>query len=261
MKAQHQRTVDRLIEHFQADPAFPALVVGGSIARGWEREDSDVDIILVATDEEYARRAPARALHYYTTDFCDYPGGYVDGKIVNVAFLEEVAEKGSEPARAAFSGALLAYSRLPELEGLLRRIPVYPEALRRARIQSFFAQVQALLWYVGEAEKRGDRYLLNKMSADLVLYGGRLILAHNRILFPFHKWFMLELEQAPAKPASLLALANQLLANPSKANADLFAQSILTFAEWEAPPEGWPSRFMEDTEWAWRRGCAPLAEC
>jgi len=260
MREHHQRTLDRLVDHFQGDPAFPALLLGGSIARGWDKEDSDVDVVLIATEAEYARRAPARALTYYTTEFCDYPGGYVDGKIVNLDFLHEVAECGSEPARAAFSGAIIGYSRLPGLEDLLRRIPVYPEAQRTSRLQSFYAQVQALAWYVGEAERRGDRYLLQKMSADLVLFAGRLILAHNRILFPYHKWLFTELARAPEKPEDMLALADQLLAAPSKLLAEQFSQCVLNFAEWEKPPEGWPARFMQDTEWAWRRGCAPLAD-
>lgn len=261
MKEQHQRTVDRLVEHFRDDPAFPGLIVGGSIARGWEKDDSDVDILLLASEEEYARRLPRRELHYFTMDFCDYPGGYVDGKIVDLAFLKEVADHGSEPARAAFKGVILAYSRLPELEGLLKSIPVYPEAQRTARIQSFYAQVQATLWYVGEAEKRNDPYLLRKMSADLVLFGGRLILAHNRILYPFHKWFMKELELAPEKPDNMLALAEGLLATPNKSTAEAFARCVLDFSAWEIPPEGWPVRFMEDTEWPWRRGWSPIADC
>jgi hypothetical protein len=261
MREHHQRTVDQLVTHFKDDPAYLALIVGGSIARGWDKEDSDVDILLLATDEEYARRLPDRALNYFTLDFCDYPGGYVDGKILNLAFLKEVAERGSEPARAAFSGVIIAYSHLPELESLLHSIPVYPETQRSARIQSFYAQVQAMLWYVGEAEKRNDRYLLQKMSADLVLFGGRLILAHNRILFPFHKWFMKELECAPEKPENLLSLAEGLLGRPNKENAEMFARSILDFTDWEMPLEGWPARFMEDTEWPWRRGWTPIAEC
>ena len=261
MREHHQRTVDRLVAHFKDDPAFLALIVGGSIARGWEKEDSDVDILLLATDDEYAHRLPDRALHYFTRDFCDYPGGYVDGKILNLAFLKEVAERGSEPGRAAFKGAILAYSRLPELEGLLKEIPVYPEAQRINRIQSFYAQVQAMLWYVGEAEKRNDPYLLRKMSADLVLFGGRLILAHNRILFPFHKWFMQELMSAPEKPENMLALADELLVHPGKETAEAFARSVLDFIPWEMPSEGWPARFMEDTEWPWRRGWSPIAEC
>jgi hypothetical protein len=261
MREHHRRALERLVNHFQSDPAFPALLVAGSIARGWDKEDSDVDVILIATDEEYARRAPTRAFHYFTTEFCDYPGGYVDGKIADMGFLREVAQSGSEPARAAFSGAIIGYSRLPDLDELLRQIPVYPEGQRRARMLSFYAQVQALAWYVGEAEKRGDRYLLQKMSADLVLFAGRLILAHNRILYPYHKWLVTELARAPDKPADMLALADQLLSAPSKHLAEQFSQCVLNFTEWEKPAEGWPARFMEDTEWAWRRGCAPLADC
>ncbi len=261
MRPQHQRTVDRLVAHFEPDPAFTALVVGGSIARGWERDDSDVDVLLVASDEEFDRRRKERAFHYYTTEFCDYPGGYVDGKIVDLGFLREVAGRGSDPARAAFVGAILAYSRLPEIAGLLERIPVYPEAQHRDRLQSFYAQMLVWQWYAGEAEKRGDRYLLLRSCSELVLFGGRLILAHNRLLYPYHKWFMQELERAPEKPAGLLAIARELLASPGKGAADRFVQCILDFADWEKPAEGWPGRFMEDTEWAWRRGAAPLGDC
>jgi predicted nucleotidyltransferase len=261
MREHHQRTIDRLVAHFEYDPAFPALIIAGSIARGWEKDDSDVDIIFIASDEEYARRLPKRELHYFSKDFSDHPGVYVDGKILDLAFLKETAERGSEPARAAFKGAIPAYSRLPELEDILKKIPIYPESQRMARIQSFYAQVQAMLWYVGEAEKRNDPYLLRKMSADLVLFGGRLILAHNRILFPFHKWFMKELERAPDKPDNLIALAEELLALPNTETAETFARSILDFSAWDVPPEGWPARFMEDTEWTWRKGWAPIADC
>ena len=30
--------------------------------------------------------------------------------------------------------------------------------------------------------------------------------------------------------------------------------------DWPALPTGWPSRFIEDSEWAWRKGRAPLAD-
>lgn len=260
MREHHQRVVERLVERFGQDPAFPALIVGGSIAKGWEQEDSDVDIILVATDEEYARRESTHAYHYWTTDLCDYAGGYVDGKIVNCKFLEDVAEYGSEPARAAFTGAFAAYSRLPGLEDLVKRIPVYPEHEQKKRIHTFYAQMVAQQWYVGEAEKRNDRYLLMQAVSDVILYGGRLILAHNKILYPYHKWFLTALSHAPEKPTNLMDLIQQLLADPSKRDADLFCESIVSFTQWDLPPEGWPSRFMKDTEWAWRTGRTAVAD-
>src|SRR5512139_1781928 len=112
----HQLTVERLIDRFQADPNFLALLIGGSLVKGYGNESSDVDFMLIATAEEYARRESARALTYYATDLCDYPGGYVDGKIVNVAFLDEVADRGSEPARSAFENVIVSYSHVPQLE-------------------------------------------------------------------------------------------------------------------------------------------------
>ncbi|MGB8648220.1 MAG: DUF4037 domain-containing protein [Anaerolineae bacterium] len=260
MRPQHRRTVERLIERFENDPNYPALLVGGSIARGWERDDSDVDIILLASDEEYARREPARAFHYYTTELSDYPGGYVDGKVVNSAFLDEVAERGSEPARAAFVGVLVAYSRDPELEALLARMTFYPEAERPDKMRSFYAQVQALQWYMGEADKRGDRYLATHVAADLALYGGRLILAHNRVLYPYHKWFTTVLREIKDRPANFMERMEALLTAPCKKTADAFCESVLGFTQWETPPEGWPTRFMQDSEWAWRTGKPPLAD-
>jgi tRNA nucleotidyltransferase (CCA-adding enzyme) len=56
MRVHHERLIQRLITHFQNNPQFPAMMVGSSAAKEWAGDDSDVDILLVATDEEYARR-------------------------------------------------------------------------------------------------------------------------------------------------------------------------------------------------------------
>lgn len=256
----HQRAVERLIGRFKDDANYLALLIGGSLVKGYGDEGSDVDFMLIATDEEYARRLPERTLTYYATDLCDYPGGYVDGKIVNVAFLEEVAARGSEPARSAFENVIVSYSRLPQLDDLLQRITLYPEAGHIEKVRSFYAQLQAMQWFVGEAEKRGNRYLMMHAVSELVLFGGRLILAHNRKLYPYHKWFLRRLRDAPQQPANLPALIDQLLNEPGKANADRFCEAILNFTAWDVPAEGWPSRFMEDTEWAWRYGKAAVAD-
>jgi predicted nucleotidyltransferase len=51
MREHHARVVQRLVKDFQNDPRFPALIIGGSVAKGWANEDSDVDILLVASDK------------------------------------------------------------------------------------------------------------------------------------------------------------------------------------------------------------------
>lgn len=260
MLPHHQQTIDRLTAHFESDPAFLALIIGGSIVKGLARPDSDVDFMLVAAPDEYARRVQENAFQYFSLDFTDYEGGYVDGKVIDIAFLRDAAERGSEPTRSAFANAIIPFSRNPEIDALIARIPVYPEDTHHEKIKSFYAQVQAHQWFVGEAEKRGDAYLMTHATAQLVLFGGRMILAHNRILYPYHKWFMTFLRRAPDQPADLMERIDALLTTPSKATADAFCECVLNFTAWDIPTEGWPVRFMHETEWTWRSGTAAIGD-
>ena len=98
----HKRAIDRLADAYRDDQDFLGLIIGGSVAKGYAREDSDVDFLIIATDEVFERRLAARDLFINRTDLCDYDGGFVDGKIVNLAFLDDLAENGNEPSRAAF---------------------------------------------------------------------------------------------------------------------------------------------------------------
>ena len=83
MRPHHERVIQRLTELFKDDPRFPALIVGGSIAKRREQENSDVDIMLVAADEEYAKRAANMDFWYLNREICDYPGGYVEGRYID----------------------------------------------------------------------------------------------------------------------------------------------------------------------------------
>ena len=257
---QHQRAIDKLTEHFRADPNFLALIIGGSIVKGWARPDSDVDFVVVATDEEYARRAATNAFQFFSLDFTDYEGGYVDGKVVDLAFLRDAAAKGSDPARSAFVGAFAPYSDVPELPDLLAQITTYPEHEVEARLQSFSAQVEAMRWYIGEADKRHDPYLANHVSGEMLLFGGRMILAHNRVFYPYHKWFTKQLEVLENKPADFMARFHALLARPCKETSEAFYECLNGFTAWPQAPEGWPARFMTECEWTWRDGRAALAD-
>jgi hypothetical protein len=254
----HQRTIERVTEHFQHDPAIVALLIGGSVAKGWAAESSDVDIMLVVTDEEFARRTASREFLYFTRDFCDYEGGYVDGKFTDVSFLKEVADHGNEVARAAFVSAWVAFSRDPAVDALLQRIPVYPEAERAAKLTAFYSQVVVGNWFMQEAVKRGDKYLMTHAAGEMALFGGRLILAYNRILYPYHKWLMHEVAAAPEKPDQYMVLVNALLDTPGVETAQAFTDAISAYHDWGVSfPEVFIN-FTRDREWNWRGQRAPI---
>ena len=256
----HLRTVERLVTVFKDDPRFLALIVGGSLVKGYGDENSDVDIMLVAADDEYAQRVASDEYWYFNRELCDYPDGYVDGKVIDMQFLRDVADHGSQPARWAFTNAIIAFSHVPELEALVRRIPVYPDAEHERNLAAFYSQAHLMTWFTGEAEKRQNTYLMMTAVSRLVLFSGRLILAHNRIIYPYHKWFLRALADAPDKPDDLLPLMDHLMAQPTHANAKALLACVGQFRDWGARPEQAPARFMLDSEWTWRNGSAPVED-
>jgi predicted nucleotidyltransferase len=250
MQEHHRKTIQRLVEALEDDPRYLDIIVDGSIAKGREKATSDVDILLVATDVEFARRSCDVDLWYHNDEVADYPGGYVDGHVVNRQFLVDVADHGSEPARAAFRGAFVPDARIPDLAALLARISVYPEHERREKITAFYSQLALLKGFVAEGEARDDPYLLRWAATDMVFYGSRLILAHNRILYPWRKWLMDEVTHAP----------NRLLTQPSKEAATDFWECVQTFRDWGVTYETAVSQFILNVEWGCHEGHAPLAE-
>ena len=105
MRPHHEQAIQRLVEHFSGDETCLGIIVGGSVAKGLEREDSDVDVMLVVTDELHRERWEKNQLVYFNVEFCDYPGGYIDGKYVTMDYVRAAADRGNEITRAAFNGA------------------------------------------------------------------------------------------------------------------------------------------------------------
>jgi hypothetical protein len=251
MRPHHQRAIQKLTEHISTQEEYLALIIGGSIAKGLEREDSDIDVVLVVTDEAFKERWAENKLIFFSLDYCDYPGGYVDGKIVNLDYIKAAAERANEVTRAAFNGAFVAYSRIPGLDDVIRRIPVYQPQEKQEKIKSFYAQFVLAYWYLLEGVRKGDRFLLNHYSAEMVLYAGRLILAHNEILYPFHKLLLRDLLNAPDKPENLMELLNAVLESPGRETAKPLYDAVIGFRLWNEALEPYHSRYIRDTELAW----------
>ncbi len=256
----HQRAIDRLADAYRDDPCFRGLIIGGSVAKGYARDDSDVDFLIIATDEEFELRRAARDLFINRRDLCDYDGGFVDGKIINLAYLRDIAEKGNEPSRAAFQGAFVAYSHITDLDGLLQRIPVYPEAGHDERIRAFYSMAFIQHWLFHEAERHGNRYTLTRAASQLALFSGRLILAHNRTLFPYHKWFPRVLESVPDKPDDLMACFDDLLKEPRGDRATALFERVRDFRDWGVSDLDAYTWFMTDVEWSWMSDRTPIED-
>lgn len=101
----HVDSIVPIVEHFSTRDEVVALLLTGSLAHGFARPASDVDIAIVVSAAEYQKRKLVGELTYYDDRLSTYTGGYVDGKYVDLQFIRDVAARGSEPARFALKDA------------------------------------------------------------------------------------------------------------------------------------------------------------
>lgn len=260
MLPHHQATIANLVKHFESDETVIALIIAGSLTKGFAKENSDVDFMLVVNDTRYAQQQAINQLTFFDRSLAPYEDGYVDGKFINMQFLRDVHSRGSEVARSAFIGAFTAICREPEVETLIKAILEYPEAEREAKIKSFCSQIYLWNWYVSEAVKRNDRYLLLHSATEMVLFAGRLLLAHNRLLYPYHKWLHRQLENAPEKPADYFEKRDALLENPGIETALAFRDCVINYRDWGVTFEEAVGHFLHDRELNWMNAKPPIQD-
>lgn len=256
----HQETIDRAADAFRREDNVLAFVVGGSVAHGLATEKSDVDVFLVISDEEYNERLKTGQLTFSNRELSTYEGGYIDAKYMTVDFLKEVAERGSEPARFAFKDAFVVFSRVGGLDELLSEASRYPVEQKLEKIEKFCAQFEAWKWFIGEAKKIRDAYLLSQAVSNYVLFAGRLILAFNEELYPFHKWFLRVLGGVANKPPGLMEQIDLVLTRREDDDVERLYKMITEFTDWGFKKRDWPNRFLVDCELAWMNECAAVAD-
>lgn len=258
MQSHHSQSIQNVKEYFERDPEVLALLLSGSIAHGFQSLTSDVDIMIFVSEADYQKRFQTGQLHFFNRDLCTYEGGYVHGKYLSLNFVKQVLEKGSEPARFAFEGSQVLFSRVEGFAEGVCKIAEYPASEKANCIKRFYAQFEAWHWYCGEALGRGNRYLLGTAVSKLILFGGRLILTHNELLYPYHKWFLKVLEGAKDKPADLIDCIQALTESPTAENIKTFYEKVKTFQPWSDNPYSWPVQFLLDSELNWMDGKTPV---
>ena len=254
----HSASIKNITDHFLAQPEVLALLLTGSLAHGLATRTSDVDVVVVLTEPAYQARLESGDTTFVRHDLCTYEGGYVDGKYASLSFIRSVSEKGSEPARWAFQGAKVLFSRnlpegYPDLEQEIGAVVRYPVEEKQERIVRFRTQVELWRWFCTEARRGGNdnRYLLNVAVGKLALFGGRLILAENEVLYPYHKWFLRVLGSVREKPEGLVDKIDEMLREPSQENIDGFYEMVVGFRDWARPKHRFGAQFLEDSELNW----------
>ncbi|OMD34074.1 nucleotidyltransferase domain-containing protein [Paenibacillus odorifer] len=260
MYPHHQAAIDAITNKLKARPDVQGIIIGGSVAHGFANETSDIDIMIVLSEEDYKKACSIHNLGYFETESCSYEGGYVDGKVVSASYIKQVAESGSDPAKFAFQDAFVTYSNIEGLEQLVQYAPRYPLEKKAENMQKFYAQFETWKWYYYEGLKRNNRLLIDYCLTHYAFFAGRLILVHNETLFPSYKWFLKVLEGVEKKPENLLADIHRVLEERTPEAVENLYESIVEFNNWYQAEHHWTVQFMIDNQLNWMDGPVPVLD-
>jgi len=249
-----QKAIDYITDKFKADPEVHALLVSGSVAHGFNGKNSDIDINIVVPDSFYKQKLDNNALTYWESAGQFYKPGYFDGKYITLDYLDMVAKRGNEPTRFALHDSIIAFDKTGKVADYIDRIGTYDENLAQKNTIRFLSQFDAWKWYCIEAIKRKNKYLLETSISKFVLFAGRLILLDNKIFFPYHKWFIKALENAPNKPPKLMKTIFKLIRRKSEKDINSLYKIIKDYKDWaNGINYKWSSYFLQDVETVWMR--------
>ena len=95
MYQHHEESLKIMEKMFREREGVIALVFGGSVAKGMERPDSDLDGMVIVTDACYEELAKENRLAEVIPGHCTYEGGYFD---VKIRVLREIYDEGVSEA-------------------------------------------------------------------------------------------------------------------------------------------------------------------
>ncbi|MDR7183656.1 putative nucleotidyltransferase [Microbacterium trichothecenolyticum] len=255
---EHQeRALAAYVESVREQPGALGVVLVGSVAQGREREDSDVDVYLVVDEERFADETAQGRFAWVERRDLDYPGSYIDIKLVSPSYLATAVEKADDPTRASFLGARVAWGVLPGLDETIARIVELPDEVWDDRVRSFVAQTHLYGGYfLRQAVERGDGFLRHHAGLHLALAAARAALAANRVMLPGPK-YVSKLVHAVPTPDGFVEAWTQVVDEPGIEPA---AELMRILDEWVGgglTPDEALSTFIRDNELAWLRGTVP----
>lgn len=254
---EHQeRALEAYVDEVSADADTLGVVVVGSVARGEEREDSDVDVYLVVTDERFESETAEGRFAWTARAGLDYPGSYIDVKLVSPRYLAVAAERGDDPTRASFLGARVAFSRDADLEAAVAVIPRLPDEVRAERIRSHLAQVRLHGdYFLRQAAERADAFLLRHAGIHLAFAAARAALVSQGRLLPGPKYVTKLLAEIDTPPGFLEAWERVVVA-PDPESADALMAIVADWLGTQEPDESL-ALFIRDNELGWLHGRMP----
>lgn len=252
MYKHHEMSIENMKDYFRKCGAI-ALILAGSVAKGTERADSDLDGIVILSEEEYAEKEKNNTTTETIDGLCTYEGGYFDIKYMTKQYLKDLAEKGSEPARNGFAKAKILFCDDAEIEAILPLIPIFQKTEKEEKLLSFYSDFWLNYYYFLKSCPI-DGYMKMHTISEIIYSIYRMMLQENEILFDCNRRLEQQVESVSEKTVELVRLGRKLEVTQSIPDADRFVDKYIEITTY-VPPKDIAvvlTRYSKDFQEWWR---------
>ena len=252
MYEHHKASLAIMEQMFRNRSEVIALIFGGSVAKGTERADSDLDGMAVVTDEYYNTLQAENRVAEVIPGHCTYEGGYFDIKYMTKDFLRHAAKHASEPTRNAFVKSKVLFTHDPEIIDLVSEIPVFQESEQAEKMLSFYCDLQLNYGYFWKGCKP-EGYMRIRTASEIVYCIYRLILQENRVLFPCSRRLEETAAQLENKPKNIIALCQEFCRTLDDELPERILDAYHGWTSWQHPTDQslFCSQYATDFERWW----------
>lgn len=251
----HEAAIAAFVARAARRPDVLGVLVTGSVARGDEREDSDVDLVLVVTEETWHRAVERDRVMYTERDGAGYAGGYFDVKLATTRAISAAADRGDDPVRRSLGEARCAFDSGIGLPAALARIrenrpdraDLVAALVAQARIHGDY--------FLAEGLRREDPLLTAHAAVHLATSAARALLARHDRAFPGPKQLLDEVRSLPGGTGFAEAVV-EVVQHPGPGAARALLDRLDEAVGARSTAEGSLSRFVLDNEFAWFTGRA-----
>jgi predicted nucleotidyltransferase len=253
MAEHHERAIDAFAAAAKIRGALGVIVVG-SVARGTERPDSDVDVYELVNDAQFATALATEQLARVETDAADWPGGYIDIKLISPELLRRAVTEADDATRASLVGARVALDTTGSLDARVAEIANPPEQHFDELTRSFAAQFALHAdYFLTHGRAHSDPALTANAAVHAAFAAGRLALVAQRVLFRGPKYLTEQLHSAGR--SDLATAIAELLGDPSEHRVEAVRALVpVLAADGGRIDDATLARFIIDNEWSWYTG-------
>ena len=147
------------------------------------------------------------------------------------------------------------------MAGLIEKIPVFQKQEKGDKMLSFYSAFNLNYGYFWSMSEN-NAHLKIRVASDIVLFGLRLILQNNEVLFPCQKALLETIEKLENKPDDIIEKTICFLNNLTEEAKSEFVNAVLSFIDY-TPPEDYAevlTRYIDDNEIWWYKQRPNIAE-